>query len=147
MSVPNPQSGRDARREDETKREEIQQQSSEHGSQHSSGTSSLTAPIDDVEGSLVDPIQSMCIGGAVDHTRQSYAPPGKLFVGGVSGKTTTLSFTEYFGRVSLHQIFRAIAQPERPLPPRFFFRALAEPPLPLRTSLSTSLPPNCRRHH
>ena len=115
-SVPNPQSGRNAKREDETKREESiqiqqqqqQQQLSKQLSPNDGGSGgSLSGPIDNVEAILVDPIQSMYIGGPVDPTRQGFTPPGKLFVGGVSGKTTTASFTEYFEKVSFMPIFTA----------------------------------------
>ena len=105
-NVPNPQSGRNAKSEDETKREEsIQQQYSDSQLSSFDGSGgSLSGPIDEIEAVLVDPIQGLYIGGPGGghaNAKQSFAPPGKLFVGGISGKTTTRSLTDYFAQVSL----------------------------------------------
>jgi len=82
--VPNPQSGRVARAEDEAKGEE------------NSGFHSALMTTGDLVGSL----SGLSVQGG-EEIQQEISQPGKLFIGGVSGTTTQEGFDNYFSQVSM----------------------------------------------
>jgi len=79
--VPNPQSGRVARAEDEAKGEE------------NSGFHSALMTTGDLVGSL----SGLSVQGG-EEIQQEISQPGKLFIGGVSGTTTQEGFDNYFSQ-------------------------------------------------